>query len=234
MNHGAMMRPRNRKCIFISMILPSPHVRGSYLQYSSLAAQFVRAALKPEFKIAAAKRQETTLKLRYWSEGKVTDTRECACRHRCHVLTPRRTPDLHRRAQQALAAHDLRDGCNTTATEHGCGQHDDWEHVGYEAKVAMPHVSFWPRESSMYPSMPHDVPANAVSDSTQSRTLCALPHTPAVLDDPIVVAVERALATVNGENMTQHGNAPIRPPAPRGRPALSMVLRHANRAADIM
>jgi hypothetical protein len=47
----------------------------SYLQYSSAAAQFVRAALKPEFRAASLKRQDTTIKVRYWVDGKVTDTR---------------------------------------------------------------------------------------------------------------------------------------------------------------
>ena len=73
-----------------------------------MAAQFLRAALKPEFRVAAAKRQESTLKLRYWQDGKVTDTRLRAGMP--GAADPGRAPDLLGDAQ-ALAAIALR-RCN--------------------------------------------------------------------------------------------------------------------------
>jgi hypothetical protein len=44
--------------------------RGSYLQFSSIAASCVRQCLKPDVKAAAMKRVEANLKLRPWSNGK--------------------------------------------------------------------------------------------------------------------------------------------------------------------
>lgn len=42
----------------------------SYLQYSSVAASVVRSCLKPEFKQVAAKRTESSLKVRVFENGK--------------------------------------------------------------------------------------------------------------------------------------------------------------------
>lgn len=42
----------------------------SYLQYSAISAQMVRAALKPDGKAAAAKRTATALAVRSWQNGK--------------------------------------------------------------------------------------------------------------------------------------------------------------------
>jgi hypothetical protein len=73
-------------------LIPYAHTRSTratrYLHYSAAAARFVRAALKPEFRAAAAKREDTTIKIRFWSDGKVTSTSTCSFQiHQSHSIS---------------------------------------------------------------------------------------------------------------------------------------------------
>ncbi|ODN04680.1 ATP synthase subunit epsilon, mitochondrial [Orchesella cincta] len=42
----------------------------NYIQYSTIAARVVRKALKPEFRVEAAKRSESGIKFTQWKDGK--------------------------------------------------------------------------------------------------------------------------------------------------------------------
>jgi F-type H+-transporting ATPase subunit epsilon len=42
----------------------------SYINYSNIAAKLVRRALKPEFRIEAARREDTNIKFTPWKDGK--------------------------------------------------------------------------------------------------------------------------------------------------------------------
>ncbi|XP_074101114.1 protein stunted isoform X1 [Cotesia typhae] len=42
----------------------------NYINYSQIAAKLVRQALKTEFRTAAAKRDDTSVKFTHWKEGK--------------------------------------------------------------------------------------------------------------------------------------------------------------------
>ncbi|KAI4471003.1 atp synthase epsilon chain mitochondrial [Holotrichia oblita] len=42
----------------------------TYIDYSSIAARLLRRALKPEFRKAAEKRDEVSVRITYWKDGK--------------------------------------------------------------------------------------------------------------------------------------------------------------------
>ncbi|KAL1456927.1 hypothetical protein WDU94_001613 [Cyamophila willieti] len=42
----------------------------NYVQYSNIAARTLRKALKSEFKVDAAKREESLIKIHPWKDGK--------------------------------------------------------------------------------------------------------------------------------------------------------------------
>ncbi|XP_044587879.1 protein stunted isoform X2 [Cotesia typhae] len=46
----------------------------NYINYSQIAAKLVRQALKTEFRTAAAKRDDTSVKFTHWKEGKPVKT----------------------------------------------------------------------------------------------------------------------------------------------------------------